>query len=294
MTDLKITRVIIVDDDPDDAYIAAQLLRSSPPPHQYEVHTHLDINNIADINFEAYDVCLLDYDLGMITGIEFLEMSARSSIPFIVLSGAQDITGFEKQFDNAQIMHFVSKHELTQAGLSRTIQYSIKQFEQLKALAALAVADADTGLASQVVFNKQLEQLIDSTTDETISVLGIDVRDHSNIERRFGSEFYATIMKSISDLLLLALRERELISRTSSSRILVTTVSSSPKAANERVTSLQQKLVQHVSQAFPEVDDLELKMASISENLATNASELLAALEFALSESHHSGGSLRH
>lgn len=294
MTDLKITRVIIVDDDPDDAYIAAQLLRSSPPPHQYEVSTHLEIHNIADINFQDYDVCLLDYDLGMITGIEFLEMSSRSNIPFIVLSGAQDITGFEEQFDNAQIMHFVSKHELTQAGLSRTIQYSIKQFEQLKALAAIAVADADTGLASQAVFNQQLEQLIDSTSHEIISVLGIDVRGLLEIERRFGSEFSAKIIKSISDIILLTLRERELISRTSPSRIMVATLSSRTEAAQERVVSLHERLIRHISEEFPELGDFQLKVASVSEDIAKSASELLAALDFALSESNQLGGSLRH
>ena len=294
MTDLKITRVIIVDDDPDDAYIIAQLLRSSPPPHQYDVSTHFDINNIADINFQDYDVCLLDYDLGMITGIEFLEMSSRSNIPFIVLSGAQDITGFEEQFDNAQIMHFISKHELTQAGLSRTIQYSIKQFEQLKALATIAIADADTGLASQAVFNQQLERLVESTSYEIISVLGIDVRSLLSVERRFGSEFSAKVIKSISDIILMNLSEREIISRTSPSRILVATLSSRPETAQERAVTLHERLVRHITDEFPELGDIELKVAKVSNDFAQSASELLAALDFALSESNHSDGTIRH
>ena len=121
-------RVLLVEDDEDDALIARRLLREIEPD-AYELEWIADydeaLERLAQLGF---DICLVDYQLGLHNGIEFLKEAADRGVgaPIILLTGQGD-RAVDVAAMNAGAADFLNKAHLTSSLLERAIRYSIQQ-----------------------------------------------------------------------------------------------------------------------------------------------------------------------
>jgi signal transduction histidine kinase len=124
----KTIRVLLVDDDEDDAVLTRDLLEEIPGAG-FEVEWTRDyVEGITRLRERGdYGVCLVDYRLGERSGIDFVrEVSAWSSAPVILLTGQGDHS-VDVAAMNAGAADFLHKGELTGNLLERAIRYAIQQ-----------------------------------------------------------------------------------------------------------------------------------------------------------------------
>lgn len=137
----KITRVLLVDDDEDDFIITSDYLQ------QISSHT-FDIEWISTptlalevLQNNHHDICLLDYQLGVINGLTVLENAIKNgcTIPIIMLTGQSDSTVDNHALD-AGAVDYLIKNEMNITRFTRTIRYALarkdienERLERLKA-----------------------------------------------------------------------------------------------------------------------------------------------------------------
>jgi signal transduction histidine kinase len=122
--------VLVIDDDEDDFILVRDTLRDITGIRYVVVWA----NNVAvahEILQAAdtiVDVCLLDYDLGSTTGLEFLKdaLTHYPHLPFILLTGYNN-RDIDVQAMQQGISDYLPKAQLNASLLERTIRYSIER-----------------------------------------------------------------------------------------------------------------------------------------------------------------------
>lgn len=121
-------RVLLVEDDEDDVVLARQYLRDIERS-AFDVSWACKFDAALQQLFAGpYDVCLVDYDLGLQNGVEFVRqaVAAGCAVPIILLTGRGD-HAVDMAAMNAGAADFLNKNQLTAATLERSIRYSIQQ-----------------------------------------------------------------------------------------------------------------------------------------------------------------------
>ncbi len=130
-------RVLLVDDDEDDAVIVRDLLAGIATA-AYEVDWVPGFDAAARaIERPAHDACLLDYRLGGHDGIELLRRARDGGYPapIIVLTGHGDHVVDDEALA-AGAADFLSKQGITGSALDRSLRYAIRHRGALEALRA--------------------------------------------------------------------------------------------------------------------------------------------------------------
>jgi len=120
-------KVLVVDDDEDDFIILSGLL-ARIQPQRYAAHWAPDYEAaLAALEEGDFDVCFVDYHLGVHTGLELLAEFARLglTLPSIFLTGQGDYA-VDMQAMVAGATDFLAKRELSPTLLERSIRYSIR------------------------------------------------------------------------------------------------------------------------------------------------------------------------
>ncbi len=129
----KVIKILLVDDDEDDFLIIGRIFEAIPDsPFQLNW-----CSNYADakemIDKRQHDIYLIDYRLGVQTGLELLEYAQpyKRSEPFILLTGVGD-REIEKKSMKLAAADYLVKGSFNAELLARTLYYSLerKQFEE--------------------------------------------------------------------------------------------------------------------------------------------------------------------
>jgi signal transduction histidine kinase len=127
-------RILLVEDDPDD-FILVQEMLSSVVELRYDLKWAGTYDEaLSELDRLPYDVCLLDYRLGVRTGLDLLDEAKRKNLgtAFILFTGRGD---HEIDVDamRAGAVDFLDKGQITPLLLDRSIRYGIarKQSETL-------------------------------------------------------------------------------------------------------------------------------------------------------------------
>ena len=121
-------RVLLVEDDEDDAVLTRQLLRDiDADGYDLDWVSNFD-EGVARLARAGYDVCLADYQLGGRDGVEFIReaISRGAGTPIILLTG-QGNRSVDVAAMNAGASDFLGKEDLSASLLERAIRYSIQQ-----------------------------------------------------------------------------------------------------------------------------------------------------------------------
>ncbi len=120
-------RVLHVDDLEEEFILARELL-SSVPGIDFEFQWVSDVRIAAQtIRSGNFDVCLVDYYLGMDNGLDFIRKSIESGIkiPFILMSGQKD-HAIDREALKIGVHQCVDKNNITTSILLNAIQDATK------------------------------------------------------------------------------------------------------------------------------------------------------------------------
>jgi signal transduction histidine kinase len=129
----KVIKVLLVDDDEDDFLIISRVFNAIPDsPFQLSWCSDFDQAKTL-INRKQHNIYLIDYRLGVQTGLELLEFAQpyKRSEPFILLTGVGD-REIEKRSMKLAAADYLVKGSFNAELLARTLYYSLerKQFEE--------------------------------------------------------------------------------------------------------------------------------------------------------------------
>lgn len=129
----KVIKVLLVDDDEDDFLIIGRVFDAIPdsPFHLTWCSDYDEAKEL--ISKKQHDIYLIDYRLGVQTGLELLEYAQpyKRSEPFILLTGVGD-REIEKRSMKLAAADYLVKGSFNAELLARTLYYSLerKQFEE--------------------------------------------------------------------------------------------------------------------------------------------------------------------
>ncbi|WP_054113967.1 response regulator [Marinagarivorans algicola] len=126
MSETRATRILLIEDDDDDFVITRDYLEEIP----FLKITLVRATNVEDglkiLSDKAYDLCLVDYRLGAMTGIEFIKRAKNSHYtgPIIMLTAQAD-DQLDQLALGAGAEDYLVKSELTAGRFARTIRYAL-------------------------------------------------------------------------------------------------------------------------------------------------------------------------
>ena len=128
MTDV---RVLILDDDPDDAFLIADHF-DDIISHSYEVETTGSPDEAMEfLSGGKFDILLCDFRMGAVSGVDMLERMQRLGIstPTILLTGVGN-DEVDRAAMEAGAADFMPKDELSPRALDRAVRYAIAANER--------------------------------------------------------------------------------------------------------------------------------------------------------------------
>lgn len=141
-------RVLVVDDDEEDAMLVRDLLEASEGASDWEVEWRPTAEEGLDaLRSQSFHVCLVDYRLGRESGLALIEAAhdEDSPVPLILLTGdgSRDV---DLAAMRAGASDFLSKENLDAPSLERAIRYAVEEARVRCRLLRLARRDPLTGL----------------------------------------------------------------------------------------------------------------------------------------------------
>lgn len=128
-------RILLVEDDQDDFILVRDALRELRD-ERLTLEWVEDAEEALDAMASGlHDVCLLDYRLGALTGLEVMEQARRRGVrvPIILLTGQSDHE-VDRQALAAGASDFLVKSQMTPVLLERSIRYTVQHARTLEAL----------------------------------------------------------------------------------------------------------------------------------------------------------------
>ena len=139
-------RVLIVDDDQDDHVLAEASLKEAKRARFVVEHAFTAAQARERMREGDFDVCLLDYALGAIDGVQLFREAAQDgyAVPTILLSGHDDEDMDDAVLD-AGLADYVAKRNLDGTTLERAILYALERDK-----ARREIVDLNRGLEARV------------------------------------------------------------------------------------------------------------------------------------------------
>jgi DNA-binding NtrC family response regulator len=123
----RLVRVLHVDDMEEEFILARELL-STAPGLDFEFHWVPDIRTAHQVlHNSAFDVCLVDYYLGLDRGLDFIRTAITNGItvPFILMSGQKDQM-VEREALKIGVRQCIDKNDVTTSILLKAIQNALR------------------------------------------------------------------------------------------------------------------------------------------------------------------------
>jgi signal transduction histidine kinase/FixJ family two-component response regulator len=128
-------RVLVVDDDENDFFVVSRLLtRNTFAEYQLEWAPSY-IAGLEALERGGHDVAIVDYRLGMETGLELVRMAQAKNVdlPVILLTG-HDSLEIDRESTRAGAADYLCKNGLTTGQLERSIRYALRHGNTLSEL----------------------------------------------------------------------------------------------------------------------------------------------------------------
>jgi len=212
----KRINVLLIEDDPDDAFLIKDMLSSGLYGTLCEFHVeHVDYlsKGLAMLEGNENDVVLLDLALPDSFGIETLRSihAQQPDMPIIVLTGLSDEKiGIEAVQNGAQ--DYLVKGQIEGNLLKRALYYAIERKKVEEKLRFLSLHDALTGLYNRAYFEEELNRLKDAR-HVPVALFVCDVDGLKKINDSLGHACGDQLIINAARLLQRAIREGNVVSR---------------------------------------------------------------------------------
>ena len=140
--------LLLIEDDEDDYFLTVDTLEKITQRSFVVTWADNVETGMAELRSGRHDICLVDYRLGAMTGVELLEScrEALRATPAIVLTGAHSIE-VDDASSRAGASDYLVKGELTPANLERAVRYVLQRNASDARIEYLAFHDPLTDLS---------------------------------------------------------------------------------------------------------------------------------------------------
>lgn len=128
-------KILIIDDDEDDFFITNQYIKNIKG-YEFEVAWRYDYNGaMEDILSKKYDLYLVDYYLGVKTGLDLMKEAIENKCeePIIILTG-KGTTELDAEAMHAGAVDYLIKGEMDTEKLERCIRHVIEKSKSVRTL----------------------------------------------------------------------------------------------------------------------------------------------------------------
>ena len=136
MADRPIIRILLIEDDEDDYRIIKDTLCGIRHHADFSLEWVADIDGLPDeTENRKYDICLMDYRLGGITGIETMKSLIEKGfdVPFILLTGYGDYD-IDLLAMESGAADYIEKDRIYPGMMERSIRYALERKKHMDAL----------------------------------------------------------------------------------------------------------------------------------------------------------------
>ncbi len=248
---LPAVHVLLVEDNPSDAFVVGNLLGESTQTAFTPCHVRSQSEAVATLARQSFDVCLLDLTLPDASGFSALiDIQEKApDMPVLILTGTRDAT-LAKRTVGRGAQDYLLKDELELARLSRAIDYAMERKHVEKGLFQRANFDTLTGLANRDMFTSRLHMAM-ARADRSggnIAVLFIDLDGFKPINDTHGHDAGDEVLKTVAQRIRSALRAYDTPARFGGDEfaVLLEGIPSPRNAAN-----IARKIIKTLSTPIP-------------------------------------------
>lgn len=256
-------RVLIVEDDEDDILLIKDLISEGPKELCFTLeHSHSFYEAYELISCNSYDMCMLDYDLGELTGLDLLQKIRSEGIytPVVFLTGQGD-EEIAVAAMKAGAIDYIPKSKLSTELLINAITYALRLSKEIELrkqaeaalkesearLRELSIKDELTGLYNRRGFFTLAEQQlkVSNRTGTQMALFFMDIDGLKTINDTLGHRAGDAALSMASGILKETFREADIVARIGGDEFtaLVTDISgSSEEAIMERFDENLQNL----------------------------------------------------
>ena len=182
MSELPITRVLLVEDDEDDFLITRDLLREIPGQQFLLDWVKTYANGLKALTANQHEVALVDYRLGAENGVQLLRaaLDGGCQAPIILLTGlTEHATDLEAM--QAGAADYLVKDRLEAHALERSIRYALQRRRAAAQAAAeqARLAEFGTQVGLALTRRDSLDAILESCARAMVTYLGAVVAEIS-------------------------------------------------------------------------------------------------------------------
>jgi len=211
-------RVLLVENDPDDAKLALDLLQETEKGQIEVTHVERLSNALYRLGRESFDAILMDRAVIDTHGLDTLDLiqAALGRMPIVVL-GEKNDEAADRQMIQHGAQEVVIKNGSTAEQLIRALRHAVERKKAEQNLSYLAQHDPLTTLANRVLFRDRMTHAVAMAKRKKhvvgLVLCGLD--RFKEINRLFGQKAGDLLLKEAADRLKKCLREVDTAARLS-------------------------------------------------------------------------------
>jgi diguanylate cyclase (GGDEF)-like protein len=209
-------RILLVEDDPEDALLLRRLLENSAGEKFELQHVTTAAAAVACLEQHEKDLLLLDLGLpdsqGFDTVIRFRTLFP--SLPMVIVSGTDDeLIGIQAVECGAQ--DYVAKGLVAGQLLTRAIRFAIARHSQITSFKTAAHTDSLTGLPNRRAFDAELAKQLSerARVDGSLSLMLLDIDHFKRLNDTYGHRAGDYVLCQFGSILTRSLRESDFPAR---------------------------------------------------------------------------------
>lgn len=258
MSKPPLRRVLLIEDDPGDAFLIEEMLAAQSCKAQLVTASRLS-EGMAQLEGGSFDVILLDMNLPDSTGLSTMTrlLEATPLTPIIVLTGLSDESfGVEAVKSGAQ--DYLVKGDIDGRILKRSMFYAVerKKLEiALKQTSDLferqARIDYLTGVYNRLMFNELLEAEMQRAVryGSDLSLIMFDLDHFKAINDNYSHTIGDQVLKEIAQLVADNIRAHDIFSRWGGEEFMALIPKNNQSQASELAEKLRRLFEQHAFEA---------------------------------------------
>lgn len=213
---VKPIKILIVDDDQDDAFLLERYLRRMQR-FDAEITVEDDLGQALDrCAREDYDAVFMDYWWGDQTADQVIARlpDKLRTLPLIVVTVSDDFSVNESVI-RAGAWDFICKSDLSPKLLERSVLHAVQRRAHERELHRLIRQDSLTGLFNRTMFDEQLKRALSRAERHgtRCAVIAMDLDDFKQINDSLGHDTGDMLLQLLADRLQRELRDQDILAR---------------------------------------------------------------------------------
>lgn len=271
-------------------------------PDRYQLdHARSAKEALAALEGERYDLCIVDYRLGVDDGLELIRTAARQAptVAYLLLTGQGDHS-IDMAAMDAGAVDYLAKDRLSPDVLEHVLRYAIRHQQlvnrleqQSRRLLELATTDDLTGVLNRRSLNEQLQRAIDIADRHNFPLCFaiFDVDKFKSVNDRFGHRIGDLLLANLAQRLNRRLRTTDHFGRIGGDEFGIVL----PHTTGQQALDVLSRLCETVAAKCYHVDDDTAFSTSITVGIAAHsthcpADEMFCLADAALYEGKATGG----